>query len=81
MEDTLEVYKQSYNEAHPLICMDESSRQQIKEICLPIAAKPGSVEKYDTEYGRNRVSALFMFFEPGKRLPIFSTNQCDFTIH
>jgi hypothetical protein len=35
-----------------------------KEIRLPIAAKPGSVEKYDTEYERNGVSNMFMFFEP-----------------
>ena len=69
MEDVLDVYKGSCDERHPLICMDESSKQHIKEIRQPIPAKPGSVEKYDTEYERNGVSNLFMFFEPldGKR--------------
>jgi hypothetical protein len=69
MEDVLDVYKCSYDERHPLICMDESSKQHIKETRQPIPAKPGSVEKYDTEYERNGVSNLFMFFEPleGKR--------------
>jgi hypothetical protein len=69
MEDVLDVYKCSYDEMHPLICMDESSKQHIKETRQPIPAKPGSVEKYDTEYERNGVSNLFMFFEPlvGKR--------------
>ena len=69
MEDVLDVYKRSYDETHPLICMDESSKQHIKETRQPIPAKPGTVEKYDTEYERNGVSNMFMFFEPleGKR--------------
>ena len=67
--DVLDVYKRSYDETHPLICMDESSKQHIKETRQPIPAKPGTVEKYDTEYERNGVSNMFMFFEPleGKR--------------
>jgi hypothetical protein len=64
MEDILDVYKRSYDETHPLICMDESSKQRIKEVRSSIPAKPGSVEKYDTEYERNGVSHLFMFFDP-----------------
>jgi hypothetical protein len=64
MEDILAVYKSSYDAIHPLICMDESSKQQIKEVRQPIPAKPGSVKKYDTDYERNGVSNLFMFFEP-----------------
>ena len=64
MEDILGVYKGAYDVAHPLICMDESSKQQIKEVRQPLPASPGSIEKYDTEYERNGVSNLFMFFEP-----------------
>jgi hypothetical protein len=64
MEDVLAVYKDSYDANHPLICMGESSKQQIKEVRQPMPAKPGAVEKYDTEYERNGVSHLFMFFEP-----------------
>ena len=67
MEDVLAVYKRSYDETHPLICMDESSKQHIKETRQPIPAKPGTVEKYDTEYERNGVSNMFMFFEPLER--------------
>jgi hypothetical protein len=69
MKDLLDVYKRSYDETHPLVCMDESSKQHIKETRQPIPAKPGTVEKYDTEYERNGVSNMFMFFEPleGKR--------------
>ena len=69
MEDTLDVYKRPYDETHPLICMDESSKQHIKDTRQPIPAKPGTVARYDTEYERNGVSTIFMFFEPlqGKR--------------
>jgi hypothetical protein len=64
MEGILDVYKRPYDKTHPLVCMDESSKQHIKETREPIPAKPGSVEKYDSEYERNGVSNLFMFFEP-----------------
>jgi len=69
MEDTLEVYKRPYDESYPLVCMDESSKQHIKDTRTPIPAKPGTVARYDTEYERNGVSNVFMFFEPlqGKR--------------
>ena len=69
MEDTLDVYKRPYDETHPLICMDESSKQHIKDTRQPIPATPGTVARYDTEYERNGVSNVFMFFEPlqGKR--------------
>jgi DDE superfamily endonuclease len=64
MENILDVYKRPYDETHPLVCMDESSKQHIKETREPIPAKPGSVEKFDTEYERNGVSNMFMFFDP-----------------
>jgi hypothetical protein len=60
MEDVLDVYKRSYNETHPLVCMDESSEQRIKKT----RAKPVTVENYDTEYERNGLSNMFMSFEP-----------------
>lgn len=64
MEDILEVYKRPYDSKKPVVCMDESSQQQTKEVRKKIAAKPGVRERYDTEYERNGVSNLFMFFEP-----------------
>ena len=53
----------------PVVCMDESPKQLIGETKTPIAAKPGSEEKYDYEYVRNGVCNLFMSTEPlaGKR--------------
>jgi len=44
--------------------MDESSKQQVKEVRAPIAMKSSQPECFDNEYERNGVSALFMFFAP-----------------
>lgn len=66
MEDILDIYKRPYDPKHPIVCMDESSKQQTKEVRKPIEAKKGQPERYDTEYERNGVSNLFMFFEPLK---------------
>jgi transposase len=69
MEDILSVYKRDFNPAEPLICMDETSRQLVKETRRAIPAKAGRPARYDYEYDRNGVCNLFMFFEPlgGKR--------------
>lgn len=64
MEDTLEVYKRLYDSNHPMVCMDESSKQLTKEVRPAIEAKEGKPERYDTEYERNGVSNIFIFFEP-----------------
>jgi hypothetical protein len=64
MEDVLEVYHRPYNPHYPVVCFDESSKQQVKETRIPIAMEPGQPERYDCEYERNGVSNLFMVFEP-----------------
>jgi hypothetical protein len=69
MEEILEVYKREYDSERPLLCFDESSKQQIQEVIESLPMKPGTPERYDSEYVRNGVSNLFMIFEPfeGKR--------------
>ena len=69
MEEVLEIYKREYDEDNPVICMDESSKQQIQEVIESLPMEPGRPEYYDSEYKRNGTSNLFMIFEPlsGKR--------------
>ena len=69
MEDVLDVYKRPYDEQYPVVCMDETSKQQIKEVHTPIPAEPGKPERFDTEYERNGTSNIFISCEPlkGKR--------------
>jgi transposase len=64
MEEVLDIYKRPYDSKYPVVCMDESSKQLIKEVRPPLPIKPGDVEKFDTEYERNGTASIFMAFEP-----------------
>ena len=64
MEDVLAVYKRPHDPKRPLICLDGTSKQPIKETRTPIPMKPGSAARYDYEYERNGVANLFMMFAP-----------------
>lgn len=64
MEDVLDVYKRPYDEAYPVICMDESSKQHRQSKLDNVPAKPGCVERFDTGYERNGSSNIFLSFEP-----------------
>jgi transposase len=69
MEDVLTIYKRPYDPDFPVVCMDETNKQQLLDKRAPIKMKPGSPQKFDTEYERNGTSNIFMAFEPlaGKR--------------
>ena len=69
MEMVLDVYKIPYNEAIPVICMDESPKQLIRETRTPIPMKPGGAAKEDFEYEPCGVANIFMVNKPlaGKR--------------
>jgi DDE superfamily endonuclease len=64
MEDTLEVYHRPYSSTHVLVCIDETSKQQVKETRAPLPGQVGKPRRYDYEYERNGVSNLFMLFAP-----------------
>ena len=66
MEEVLDVYKLPYNERFPVVCMDESPKQLIKETRLSIAMKQGKEKKVDFEYERKGVCNIFMANEPLK---------------
>lgn len=64
MESVLDVYKQPYDERFPVVCMDESPRQLIEEVKVPVPASPGQPAREDYEYRRNGVCNIFMANEP-----------------
>jgi hypothetical protein len=64
MEEILDLYTQPYDPKRPLICMDETSKQLVRETRTPLALRPGQPAKYDYEYQREGVCNLFLFFEP-----------------
>jgi hypothetical protein len=48
----------------PLVCLDEATKQLLKETRIPIPMKPGQPARYDYEYERNGPANLFMMFAP-----------------
>jgi hypothetical protein len=75
MEDVLDVYERPYDPLNPVICIDETNKQLIKETRIPCA--PGQPEKVDSVYERNGVADVFMIFEPlaGKRETIVTKTR------
>lgn len=75
MERVLDIYKRPYSSSLPVLCMDESPKQMIKETRTPIKIKPvtdtrpASDAKQDFEYARCGVANIFLVSEPltGKR--------------
>ena len=64
MERVLDVYKRPYDPDYPVVCMDESPRQMIRETRAPVPAAPGRPERVDFEYERCGVCNIFMASEP-----------------
>ena len=69
MEMVLDIYKRPLNSKFPVVCMDESPKQLIRETKQPLSAYPGSLAKYDYEYERCGTCNIFLANEPlaGKR--------------
>ena len=70
MEKVLDVYRRPYHAALPVVCMDETPRQLIRETRMPIPAGPGQPARHDYEYARCGTCNVFMAAEPlaGRRL-------------
>ena len=64
MESVLDVYQTAYNPKIPVICIDEATKQLVKETRVPIPAQRGQPERVDYEYERNGTANLFMICEP-----------------
>ena len=65
-EDVLEVYQRQYADNEVLVCLDETSKQQVKETRQPRPAQPGAVGRRH-EYERNGV--VFMLRTAGVVAP------------
>lgn len=64
MEDVLDLYAEPLDPNHPVVCVDETSKQLVTEVQDPIPTAPGQVRRYDYEYERNGTRNLFLFCEP-----------------
>ncbi len=70
MEDVLEVYTRPYDPRFPQVCMDETSKQLLAEVQLPLPQRPatsahhGTLRREDYEYDREGTANLFLACEP-----------------
>jgi transposase len=64
MEDVLDVYCRPYDQARPLICLDEASRQLLADTRPPTPPQVGRPQRVDYEYERRGTANLFLWCEP-----------------
>jgi hypothetical protein len=64
MEDVLDVYARPRDPQRPLVCFDESNKEQHRELVEPLPVAPGQAKRIESTYERNGVSNIFMFFAP-----------------
>jgi hypothetical protein len=64
MEDVIEVYHRPPDPQRPLICLDEATKQLLRETRVKVPAAPGRPARIDYEYERNGVGTLFMMLAP-----------------
>ena len=58
------MYRLPYNVDMPVVRMDETPRQLVRETRAPIPACPGQLERHDYGYERCGVCNVFMASEP-----------------
>jgi transposase len=64
MEDVLDVYQLPYDPLRPQVCVDETSKQLLDHVRVPIPAAPGVPTRVDDEYRRCGTANIFMAVEP-----------------
>lgn len=70
MYGLLGIYARSYNAQEPVICVDEKSKQLLRQTRSPLPLQPGRCTKEDYEYKRAGTRNIFVAVEPkgGHRL-------------
>jgi hypothetical protein len=64
MEDVLAVYQRPADPAHPVVCLDETSRQVLADTRAPRPVAPGRPARHDPEYERKGVVNCFLVTDP-----------------
>lgn len=64
MYDLLDLYARPYDPREPVICLDETSKQLLRQTRHPLPAKPGTAAKEDYEYERAGTCNIFVAVEP-----------------
>lgn len=64
MEEVLDLYAAEHTEEEPMICMDEASKQLLRDEQPASPMEPGRPAREDYHYERRGVQSIFMFFDP-----------------
>jgi hypothetical protein len=64
MEAVLDLYERPYDARVPVVCMDETSTQLLRDARPPLPVAPGRPARIDYEYVRHGVRNLFLAVEP-----------------
>lgn len=77
MYGLLDLYARPFRVTEPVVCLDEKSKQLLKDSRLPLAAQPGSPAKQDYEYVRAGTCNLFVAVEPkgGRRVVMVTDHR------
>ena len=58
------MYHRQFEDNGVLVCLDETSKQLVRETRTPLPPQAGAPACYDYEYERNGVGYIFMLFAP-----------------
>lgn len=64
MYDLLDLYARPFRSREPVVCLDEKSKQLLKDSRTPLPIKPGRPLRLDYEYVRAGTCNLFVAVEP-----------------
>lgn len=64
MEEVLDEYAKPPTDDEPLVCMDEASKQLLRDVEPPVPMSPGHPAKEDYHYERRGTQSIFCFFDP-----------------
>lgn len=78
MEDVLDTYKKPYNEAYPVVCVDEKPVALLGDSRERLLSRPGNILTKDYEYKRNGSVNVFCAVEPkiGKYINSVTKRRC-----
>lgn len=76
MGDLLDLYARPFRAKEPVVCLDEKSKQFLKDSRTPLPMKPGMPRRQDYEYVRAGTCNLFVAVEPkGGRRTVMVTDR------
>jgi hypothetical protein len=76
MYDLLALYARPFRSREPVVCVDEKSKQLLRDTRAPLPVQPGAPAKHDYEYARAGTCNLFVAVEPkGGRRTVAVTDR------